>query len=309
MYPLPPRFTQPAIPRTHAHAVLTLFARRSYLALRSSTLGGACPRHYRARSHAGVRHRRVSHSSSRTFYNTSFLAEGCGWHTSAEEIACCVPQCKPFFLDSRAYADLPARPPLQHQLPLSLPPADTTTQKRNVTPPHRAESPRGHHRGSPKHRPNLNLVALSPPRLSSHAAMGTCGSRLQKQQRELTATATRSPSRRGRGGTRSRWKERSKQDITSTPPVCRRCTDAASTTAATPTSSSPKPFSAPQYGLPVPHHVLRSSVFPFLGSACLARAGSACRSWGEASVDESLWKALCLKRWVGKHVGEAGCVM
>eukprot|EP00752_Nemacystus_decipiens_P001653 g1606.t1 len=106
---------------------------------------------------------------------------------------------------------------------------------------------------------------------------------------------------------------RSSSTSATTPPAC--CStkaDAASTTASTSTFSSPKPFQAPQEAAPAaesngrcwlfPTELMRGAIFPFLGATCLARAGCACRSWGEASTDEHLWKDLCLKRWVGKHV-------
>ncbi|CAN0540860.1 unnamed protein product, partial [Ectocarpus sp. 8 AP-2014] len=44
-------------------------------------------------------------------------------------------------------------------------------------------------------------------------------------------------------------------------------------------------------------------IFGFLGAGCLQRASGACRAWRDAAVDEQLWKELCLRRWVGKHVG------
>lgn len=146
--------------------------------------------------------------------------------------------------------------------------------------------------------------------------MGACASRPQKQQREWTA-ATNKPRKHGIGAL---WKNKGiqQQQIggggggTSTTPIF-RCTDeASSTTATTSSSANPKTFNAPQAAARspeenVPFEILRGSIFPFLSGVCLARAGSTCRSWGEASVDEHLWKALCLKRWAGKHVGKCGC--
>ncbi|CAN0308057.1 unnamed protein product, partial [Ectocarpus sp. 12 AP-2014] len=56
----------------------------------------------------------------------------------------------------------------------------------------------------------------------------------------------------------------------------------------------------PPTGFPV--EILRSCIFGFLGAGCLQRASGACRAWRDAAVDEQLWKELCLRRWVGKHV-------
>lgn len=149
--------------------------------------------------------------------------------------------------------------------------------------------------------------------------MGACGSRLQeKQQRELTAGTT-SKTRRSGGSCHSTTRSSTSTSTTTAPDVC-RCTkaDGDPTTATTSTSTSPKSFQqAPQAARPaprstnnnglefeVPIELVRQSVFPLLGAACLAQAGCVCRRWREASVDEQLWKGLCLKRWVGKHVGE-----
>lgn len=154
--------------------------------------------------------------------------------------------------------------------------------------------------------------------------MGACGSRLQRKQQELTATTSRArrgsasshySKHRGSSGSSSGSSTGSRSCGSTTappPPVCRSTASTpASTTATTSTSTSPKPHAAPATGgngllSRVPVEILRGSIYPFLGAVCLARAGCACRSWGEASVDEHLWKALCLKRWVGKHVGERG---
>lgn len=54
----------------------------------------------------------------------------------------------------------------------------------------------------------------------------------------------------------------------------------------------------------LPVELLRSGVLSFLDAGCLARAGGARRAWREAATDEHLWKCLCLRHWVGKHVGE-----
>ncbi|CAN0274919.1 unnamed protein product, partial [Ectocarpus sp. 4 AP-2014] len=51
-----------------------------------------------------------------------------------------------------------------------------------------------------------------------------------------------------------------------------------------------------------PVEILRSCIFGFLGAGCLQRASGACRAWRDAAVDEQLWKELCLRCWVGKHV-------
>ena len=177
------------------------------------------------------------------------------------------------------------------------------------------------------------MQPLPAPAPSARAAMGICGSRLQKQQRELTATTIKAGRRgsttRGHRGLHKKQQSSpsggtSTRTSTSTtnPPASRRANaDAVSTTATTSTSTSPKPFQAPQASAPeaaapassgngldflVPVALLRADIFPFLGASCLARAGCACRSWEEASMDENLWKALCLKRWVGKHVGKRG---
>lgn len=56
----------------------------------------------------------------------------------------------------------------------------------------------------------------------------------------------------------------------------------------------------------LPVELLRSGVLSFLDAGCLARAGGARRAWREAATDEHLWKRLCLRHWVGKHVGEQG---
>lgn len=77
-------------------------------------------------------------------------------------------------------------------------------------------------------------------------------------------------------------------------------------TAATPATSTNQPGLDDDMGTLtdlLPEELLRSAVFSFLDASSLARAGCACRGWGEASLDEHLWKALCLRHWAGKHVG------
>eukprot|EP00903_Cladosiphon_okamuranus_P020117 g18473.t2 len=125
----------------------------------------------------------------------------------------------------------------------------------------------------------------------------------------------------GGSGLKTTTSSSASTSTTTAPGICRSTkVDGASTIATTSTSTSPKPSQqqAPQQaaspsvqritltnnGLDfvVPIELVRASIFPLLGAACLERAGCACRSWREASVDENLWKALCLKRWVGKHV-------
>lgn len=49
---------------------------------------------------------------------------------------------------------------------------------------------------------------------------------------------------------------------------------------------------------------LRNSIFMFLDGSSLARAGTVCREWKSASHFPQLWKALCVKRWQGRRVGE-----
>lgn len=56
--------------------------------------------------------------------------------------------------------------------------------------------------------------------------------------------------------------------------------------------------------LVLPFELLRSAVLPFLGAGCLARAGASCSRWRAAAIDEHLWRPLCLRGWVGKHVGK-----
>lgn len=62
-------------------------------------------------------------------------------------------------------------------------------------------------------------------------------------------------------------------------------------------------------GRVLPIELLRDCVLPFLDARCLARAGGTCSTWREAAIDEHLWKPLCLRHWVGKHVGELLCVV
>lgn len=57
-------------------------------------------------------------------------------------------------------------------------------------------------------------------------------------------------------------------------------------------------------GLSLPSELLQSVILPFLDSGCLGQAGLTCSQWRESALNERLWKTLCLKEWVGKHVGE-----
>lgn len=153
--------------------------------------------------------------------------------------------------------------------------------------------------------------------------MGICGSRLQKQQQHQQhrqEPTTAAPHRRWRAKQYSTRNNRTKSatsttftrssSSTSGTPTSRSCSEheipptETSASPATPTNKAgldeDRRTSTPDV---LPDELLRSSVFSFLDATSLARAGCACRVWEEASLDEHLWKALCLRHWAGKHVG------
>ena len=51
-----------------------------------------------------------------------------------------------------------------------------------------------------------------------------------------------------------------------------------------------------QYFNSIPNKVAKH-IFGFLDGCSLARAREVCRRWNEVASEESLWRALCLKRW------------